>query len=225
MSSTAGVSCATQSSGCDFTPACHLQCSGLQNAWTSLSLHDGWEPDSAETCPARHKITSLQIVYWWLSSANFPSQRSHYRAAVMLQPLLDIWQLRTLQRLWQKSRRSHVISVDLSKQSALLCCGSEARTQSAHTAARIDCSAWSYSTCALLLCLPLCTSLSFHFPHPSPVVLSSAFLSFCFITRSALVVQAGMHPAPVSLRARECACCIHAAPASPWVKLDEMCFA
>lgn len=87
-------------------------------------------------CAAQDHIFTNSILMAKLC-ANFPSQRSHYRAAVMLQPLLDIWQLRTLWRLWQKSRRSHVISADLSKQSALLCCGSEARTLIAHTAAHI----------------------------------------------------------------------------------------
>lgn len=125
--------------------------------------------------------------------ANFPSQRSHYRAAVMLQLLLDIWQLRTLQRLWQKSRKSHVISVDLSKQSALLCRGSEARTLRVHTQQlAYDCSASSYSTCALLLCLPLCAS-RFIFLIP---------LSLFWVLRATLVVQTGMLPAPVSLTAR-----------------------
>lgn len=64
-----------KSSGCDFTPTCHLQSALLQDAWTSLRLHDWQAADSAETCLLRRKITSIQTVYWWLSSLQISLHR------------------------------------------------------------------------------------------------------------------------------------------------------
>lgn len=139
-------------------------------------------------------------------SARFPLQQSHYRATVMPQTLLDIWQPRTLQRLWQKSRRSHVISVDLSKQSAFLCHGSEARTLRAHT----QCLTCDCSACALpraippvrfsFLCLPVRLSSCIFFIPFTLLFWILAPLPFSFI-RSTGCSHWAYIPSPVSLRA------------------------
>lgn len=139
---------------------------------------------------------------------------------------------------------SRVMSVDLSKQSGFLCHGSEGQYKPTHTRhilydssagavpraiPPVHCLHFFLCLCLSCLTISLCSfPLFFLFPH-IVFEFQQCPLSLNFIRRSAHVVHTRLHPALVSLGSgvggKNGFCCFHASLPSPWVKLDEMCFA
>lgn len=176
-------------------------------------------------------------------SANFPLlfHIIGHELQLMPQTLLGIWQPRTLLRL---KRAEQLMWCQWTCQSNLFSSAMGQRPEH-----------WAYThyishmTRVPVLCLqllhlcsffPLClsahlSSLSLFIPlHFLPYSVPSHRFVFCsfsfsFIKRSAHVVHTLLHPALVSLRARvggKSGFVVFMHPlASPWVKLDEMCFA